>query len=221
MQRVADTRMASLSQVVPLDGTTVLEIGCGEGDLSVQIAAKCASLTAIDPDKRALDTACRKNISNAHFMNLSAESLILPDDSFDVVIFNSSLHHVHARYMDQAIHEAIAVCRPGGNIVVIEPQILGSWYDAERRFGVGNGDERDAKLAVRRLLKEHMYLKQVRCVLSTIEVRVDHCGDFVRSLSPNRNMGDLERFLSQQPRDCGGGHKLIAPHDLFVFQLAH
>jgi ubiquinone/menaquinone biosynthesis C-methylase UbiE len=78
-----------------LRGLRVADIGSGEGRLALGAARDAASVLAVDPDRGALARgrieAKRLGISNVKFSEGAAQSLRLPDASFDVVIFSWTL----------------------------------------------------------------------------------------------------------------------------------
>ena len=78
-----------------LRGLRVADIGAGEGRLALGAARAAASVLAVDPDRGALvrgrAEARRQGISNVKFSEGAAQSLRLPDASFDVVIFSWTL----------------------------------------------------------------------------------------------------------------------------------
>src|SRR5881396_1503227 len=78
-----------------LRGLRVADIGAGEGRLALGAARDARSVLAVDPDRGALArgraAARRQGISNVKFREGAAQSLRLPDASFDVVIFSWTL----------------------------------------------------------------------------------------------------------------------------------
>ena len=78
-----------------LRGLRVADIGSGEGRLAFGAARDAATVLAVDPDRGALARgraeAKRKGVSNVTFREGAAQSLRLPDASFDVVIFSWTL----------------------------------------------------------------------------------------------------------------------------------
>jgi ubiquinone/menaquinone biosynthesis C-methylase UbiE len=78
-----------------LRGLRVADIGSGEGRLALGAARDAKSVLAVDPDRGALargrTEAKRQGISNVSFREGAAQSLRLPDASFDVVIFSWTL----------------------------------------------------------------------------------------------------------------------------------
>jgi FkbM family methyltransferase len=80
---------------IDLRGLRVADIGAGEGRLALGAARDAASVIAIDPDRGALARgradAKRQGITNVKFREGAAQSLRLPDASFDAVIFSWTL----------------------------------------------------------------------------------------------------------------------------------
>jgi ubiquinone/menaquinone biosynthesis C-methylase UbiE len=78
-----------------LRGLRVADIGAGEGRVALGAARDAASVLAVDPDRGALargrSAAKRQGFSNVRFREGTAQSLRLPDASFDVVIFSWTL----------------------------------------------------------------------------------------------------------------------------------
>ncbi len=78
-----------------LRGLRVADIGAGEGRLALGAAHDAASVLAVDPDRAALARgraeAKRQGVSNVKFREGAAQSLRLPDASFDVVLFSWTL----------------------------------------------------------------------------------------------------------------------------------
>lgn len=123
-----------------------LEIGCGDGARSAEIASIFSSLTGIDPDPASIEKANRHNrFENRRFLVGVAENLEFPDASFELVIFPLSFHHIPIDKMHAAIAEATRVLKEGGYIIFIEPTYEGTFIDAEILYGCCDGDERKEK----------------------------------------------------------------------------
>jgi len=109
-----------LEAVGPVTGLRVLELGCGAGDLSVELLRRGARLTALDVSPAMLDLArSRADGFEATFMVARAEDTGLPPDSFDLVVGKAVLHHVD---VPAAAAEIRRVLRPGGRAVFFENQ---------------------------------------------------------------------------------------------------
>lgn len=73
----------------------VLEVGCGDGRLTLRLARLGALVHAIDPDEKlirqARDSLPKRLANRVRYRVGRAEDLRLPDQSFDVVVFSWSL----------------------------------------------------------------------------------------------------------------------------------
>ncbi|WP_436531174.1 class I SAM-dependent methyltransferase [Actinoplanes sp. HUAS TT8] len=117
-------------------GHTVLEIGCGPGDLLLRLARRepRAELTGIDPDPAALRKARRKAGRHGlpvRFAPAYADDLPFPDDSFDRVLSSYMLHHLDADQQVAAVREVRRVLRPGGELHVVDAD--GTPHQGSRR----------------------------------------------------------------------------------------
>jgi len=97
----------------------VLEVGCGDGRLTGEIAKISDSVLGLDPDQASIDKA-RHLLGNGVKLVLgSGESIPLADNSVDTVVFSLSLHH-HPD-PDNALGQARRVLKERGRVLVLEP----------------------------------------------------------------------------------------------------
>lgn len=96
----------------------VLEVGCGDGQLALRLAARGHSVTGIDASAEAVELARR-----AGFEAACADVLDYapPAAGFDVVLFTRSLHHVAD--LERALERARALLRPGGRLIAEEHDV--------------------------------------------------------------------------------------------------
>src|SRR5216684_803131 len=84
-----------IERYVGLKGRRILEIGCGDGRLTRQLAPFASSVVAIEPDPAkialARSLAASEGITNISFRVNSAERLRLGGDPFEVELFSWSL----------------------------------------------------------------------------------------------------------------------------------
>ena len=104
----------------PLQGQSVLDVGCGDGTLAAVCARNgAARIFGCDPDPRmvtrAQDRAMRGNFRIALAVARS-QALPFPDSSFDVVTCITVLTFVADA--NNAIREMARVLRPGGRLVI-------------------------------------------------------------------------------------------------------
>jgi len=103
----------------PLD---VLDIGCGEGYLTLEAARWARSVVGVDRSEAVLDRARglaeRRHVTNALWKKGDLLRLPLPDSSVDVALLSQTLHHAH--HADDALEETARVLRPGGRVLVLD-----------------------------------------------------------------------------------------------------
>lgn len=197
MQRLNDAFLDTLHAKLDFGGKSVLEIGCGDGARSVELARLCMRLEAVDPDEAALTVARRDHAAgNLTYSQGRAEQLAFADAAFDSVIFSLSLHHVPVAKMAQAITEAARVSKPEGRIVFLEPAFYGSFFEAELQFGSGDGDERKEKAAAYYAILNSS-LPEVEEYYDEVTFKFDSADDFIATLSPRKHHAAIEKFLMQ------------------------
>ncbi|MEU6820138.1 methyltransferase domain-containing protein [Streptomyces atriruber] len=137
----------------------VLDIGCGPGTITADLAALVPDgrVTGVDRAPDILDqaraTAAEHGLDNVEFAVADVHDLDYPDDSFCVVHAHQVLQHVGDPV--RALREMRRVCRPGGIVAVRDadyeamtwhPQLpaMDDWLDLYRRVARANGGEPDA-----------------------------------------------------------------------------
>jgi ubiquinone/menaquinone biosynthesis C-methylase UbiE len=109
-------RRAFLADVAFPARARVLEVGCGTGVLTRALARwpDVAEVVGVDPApsllSRARDLAV--GLPNVTFQEADGRALPFADQTFDVVVFDSTLSHVP--YPERALAEAFRVLRPQG-----------------------------------------------------------------------------------------------------------
>jgi hypothetical protein len=123
-----------LKELVEVPGRDVLDAGCGEGALARRLAAAGARVVGLDPLPGALENARAQGPESEalRYVLGAAEALPFADQSFDVVVFFNSLHHVPVDSMSPALGEAARVLRPGGALYVQEPLARGAAFELLR-----------------------------------------------------------------------------------------
>jgi ubiquinone/menaquinone biosynthesis C-methylase UbiE len=201
MLRIKDDFVEKLAKAIPLEDRVVLDVGCGEGIRSVEIARKCGHLTGIDPSEEAVAKANKLGllstggVRNAFFTQGRAEVSMWRPQLFDVVTFCLSFHHVHQELMGRVIDEALYVLQPGGYVVFLEPGTEGTLFEAELEFDAFDGDEREVKKAAYKAMMSHPGLILHQEFLDETIFRFCSARDFGKTAQPKKNHGYIEPFL--------------------------
>jgi 2-polyprenyl-3-methyl-5-hydroxy-6-metoxy-1,4-benzoquinol methylase len=121
---------------------TVLECGCGTGQLSHFLQLNNNHVLGIDLSlaslRLALEHKRRNDLARASFCQMNIFELAIKDSSFDVVISHGVLHHTFdAR---RAFASIVRKCRPGGIVMVglyNRPARFPTWVRSKliRQFG--------------------------------------------------------------------------------------
>lgn len=131
--RLASVLARVVSSSAASEGTVrVLDVGCGTGNLTRQLLALGAEVTAADLSPKLLDEVARRVGTNSrlHLQRLNGSDLQpLADGAFDLAVTYSVLHHVP----DYAalVREMARVTRPGGCVLIDHERSDASWTSPE------------------------------------------------------------------------------------------
>ena len=103
-------------------GMRVLEVGCGTGYFTRELARLGPDVTAIDVSPELLEIAkANCSMPNVRYEIQDASALSYSDAMFDSVVGSSVLHHLEIK---EALQEIYRVLKPGGAICFTEPNML-------------------------------------------------------------------------------------------------
>jgi SAM-dependent methyltransferase len=141
---------------------TVLELGCGTGYFTRELARSGADIVAIDVSPELLEIA-RTNCSapNVRYEIQNAYALSYSNATFDSVVGSSVLHHLE---IEEAVREIYRVLKPGGTIYFTEPNMLNPQIAIQknvpwikRRLGDSPDETAFFRWQLRRLLEQAGY----------------------------------------------------------------
>ena len=102
-----------VSLLAPQRGERILDVGCGTGHLTAQIAESGANVVGVDRSPEMIASA-RKSFPNLKFEIIDARELPF-ESEFDAVFSNATLHWIHEPLL--VIDGVRMALRPGGRFV--------------------------------------------------------------------------------------------------------
>lgn len=114
------------SEIKGGSGMLQMEVGCGTGIFTEELAKTGCELIATDLSENMLSKAKErlKSYPNISFGQASVYSLPFGNSSFDVVVLAEVLQHIEA---DRSLTEVNRVLSSGGRVAFILPNILNPW----------------------------------------------------------------------------------------------
>jgi len=162
------------------EGMRILELGCGTGYFTRELARTGAMIDAVDISPELLAVA-REHCPtvNVTFQIQNAYALEYEDSVFDAVVGSSVLHHLA---IEQALTQIYRVLRPRGTICFTEPNMLNPQIAIQknvpavkRRLGDSPDESAFFRWALRRQLE--------RADFARIQIRPF---DFLHPQTPSR-----------------------------------
>jgi len=119
-----------LSEALDLRDLQIADIGSGAGEMVRYMTSQGAHVTGLECGDLQLEKA-RSFPAEGDEVYLQGVGQQQPfdDDSFDVVTFFNSLHHVPLEHMAGALAEAMRVVKPAGTVYVGEPIASGRGFE--------------------------------------------------------------------------------------------
>jgi SAM-dependent methyltransferase len=99
----------------------ILDLGCGEGDVSIALHELTGSrVVGIDISEVVVERV-RKRGMEAHRVVVGDEPLPFADSAFDLVFMAEVLEHLH--HPDRAVTEIARILRPEGHLLITTPNL--------------------------------------------------------------------------------------------------
>ena len=131
-----ERRLRLIDRYAPLQGKTILDVGCGLGTYVERFREFSDQAYGIDIE---VERVVEGGKSVPNLLAAAAEALPFSDNSFHVLVLHEVLEHVDDDA--QAMEEAYRLLKPGGRIVIFAPNRLyplethGIWWRGRYRFG--------------------------------------------------------------------------------------
>ena len=137
-------RTAGMSERLT-DGARFLEIGCGEGALSRELARRfpASRFVGVDIDRHAIERGrqrlAEEDIGDRVELLTTSGAAYGEDASFDFVSMVVTLHEIRAEDKEPVLRNAFRLLRPGGSLLNLDfsfPATREEWRQPEFAYGV-------------------------------------------------------------------------------------
>lgn len=143
----------------------VLDLGCHNGQHSIEAALKSKRMVAVDYDKKQLEiarqSALEREVENIRFLKLNLErKLPFKNRYFDKILFLDVLEHLYKR--DQILDELRRILKTQGVIFISIPHKNTAWKKIQRLAGLNSYADPDHKIeysfkGIKKVLKDHKF----------------------------------------------------------------
>lgn len=213
---------------------TLLDVGCGSGELSNEYLKKSKQVYGVDSSKKSIEVAKRK-YPTIKFRLAPAERLPFEDNFVDVVVMTDVLEHVKDER--KTLEEVYRVMKPKGTLILSAPHKgMFRWMDpfnlkflSPKLYRLWKGKQYDVTIFKKESWHRHYSLKEIRKLFEgKFEITKVHRGGlliwpllwlirdvFISKFTkgPSKLWNKLDGFLSSldYERDYGerGYHMLI------------
>ncbi|MDG1463039.1 MAG: class I SAM-dependent methyltransferase, partial [Gammaproteobacteria bacterium] len=134
-----------------VEGSELLELGCGPGDPTTKALSQHLKVTANDISKSCLELAA-KNAPSATLIESDMTSLEFTENSFDAVVAFYSFHHVPRDRYQTLLNDIAKWLRPGGKFVAamypydIENLVTTTGWHGANMYWSSYGEEKTLEL---------------------------------------------------------------------------
>jgi 2-polyprenyl-3-methyl-5-hydroxy-6-metoxy-1,4-benzoquinol methylase len=102
--------------------TVAIDLGCGSGQVTLPLAARCARVLAVDVNRPAVEMlgekAAAAGLTNIQLLTTPIQGLELDPGSIDLIVTNYTLHHLGDADKRALLADAIDWLKPGGQLVI-------------------------------------------------------------------------------------------------------
>ncbi len=173
VSRLARKRFYNLISHFVHKGATVLDYGCGRGDLSFFISDMGAKTIGIDISDEAINKAQKRAhvyTNDISFLKMDAHDLKFDDNYFDLVCGISIIHHLNP---GRVYSEISRVLKPTGRAIFLEPLGHNFFINLFRRCTPNFRSFDEKPLRCSDIYKANKYFEEVDCewyALTTLAV---------------------------------------------------
>lgn len=121
MKRIYSDREIFESLPESLKGFTIIDVGCGEGELVRWLASKGAQVHGVEQESMLTKASAHEKVNGENYCPGGGEKLPFGDKTADIILYMASFHHIPMEMMDKALKECCRVLKDTGTAWLLEP----------------------------------------------------------------------------------------------------
>ena len=179
-------------------GTRVVDLGCGDGRLCRDLAARgAAHVLGVDPSARMLGLARQRTSDRrVHYVQAFAEDVVLPPGTVDLVVSSFALHYVAD--LAAVLHQVSAWLARGGLFVAsMEHPVITAAPEVGRSLGVVDGyfdeEQRVTHWLTNGVIKYHRTVSTIVNAVIAAGLTLERLDEPAPPLTAVRQRPDLDR----------------------------
>jgi len=171
-----------------LNNKKILDVGCGNGWFGFWAESNGCEVDAIDPSEKQIKEAKYKDKENKiNFMLAGAENINDLNNTYDLIFFFNSLHHIPINLMEESIKYCRNKMNTNGRIIIIEPIAAGNFHNFVKNI---DDETKVRDLAYKAIKNCEKYNLKINSELLYNEVKAfsngHECIDFLSKVDENR-----------------------------------
>ena len=130
------TAKEAIIKSIDLPGKRVLDVGCGEGEITRALVKAGAYVVGLDPNPAQIQYVLENDPDAGEvYVQAPGQSLPFYNESFDSVVYNNALHLIPSDQQLQALEEAVRILKPGGFLYIANPLAQGPSHELKKAIG--------------------------------------------------------------------------------------
>lgn len=189
-------------EVLPEFSGDVLQVGCGTGLLNKFMRKRTdIRFTNLDPNAHALQVGLRLKRFSTCIQGYIDRTTPLPSESFDVILFARSFHHV--RHHKKAFRECARLLRNKGVLIIADPVILRSRAKEGMTTGYMGNSSIDG--VIWRFTRDSFIQHLNDCLPPALEISSTRCIRQLHVSNYNTFVPQTDIIAIIEKRECGSG----------------
>lgn len=104
---------------IPKNTSSILELGCGSGNLTFELKKKCNNVSVVELSEKMLEI-CKKKVNGIKGYKNDMTKIKFENNSFDVIISTLAIHHLLDVEKQKLFNKIKKWLKPGGMFIITD-----------------------------------------------------------------------------------------------------